>query len=76
MNVNEAALARASLQRSKEQAFPETCYHDDLKPDPAIRTFFSLLACVPGGCHITWFFQTEVIYLNMDYLKNGKGYRA
>ena len=55
-HVNEAPLARALLQRGKEQAFLETCYRDNLKPDTTIRIFFfPLIVCMPGGRHVTWF---------------------
>lgn len=78
MHINEAPLAGASLQRGKEQAFLETCYRDNLKPDTTMRNFFfsSLCSCMCQEEPHNLVFQTEVIYLNTDYLKNGKGYRA
>ena len=45
-HVNEAFLARASLRRGKEQAFLETCYRDNLKPDTTIRNFVFPCLCV------------------------------
>lgn len=76
MHVNEAPLARASLQRGKEQAFLETCYLDNLKPDTTIRNFFFLACVCARRMPRNLVFQAEVIYLDMDYLKNGKGYRV
>lgn len=76
MHVNEAPVAGALIQRGKEQAFLETCYCDSLKPDTTISFFFFLACVCARRMPRNLVFQTEVIYLNMDYLKNGKGYRA
>lgn len=69
MHVNEAPLARALLQRGQEQAFLETCYRNNFKPDTTIRNFFFLVHVHTRRTTRNLVFQTEVIYLNVDYLK-------
>lgn len=66
-HVNEASLARAVLQRGKEQALLETCYCDNLKSDTTIRNLFFLASVYARRRPCNLGFQTEVIYLNMDY---------
>lgn len=73
MHVNEAPLAGASLQRGQEQAFLETCYRDNFKPDATIRNFFFLAPVHARRTPRNLVFQTEVIYLNVDYLKKREG---
>lgn len=73
MHANEVSLAGALLQRGHEQAFLETCYRDNFKPDTAIRNFFLLAHVHARRTPRNLASQTEIIYLNVDYLKKREG---
>lgn len=73
MHVNEAPWARAWLQRGQEEAFLETCYRDNLKPDTTIRNFFFLAHVCARRTPRNLVFQAEVIYLNVDLFEKWEG---
>jgi hypothetical protein len=63
-------------EEAKRRLCPELVTVTISNQTPQKKIFFSFASMYARSTPCNLVFQTKVIYLNMDYLKNGKGYRV